>query len=118
MDQDPLTGTIPPFPFMSGMPMFTVPVFSPFPVPIGPFPGPLAPVFDPSSMTMGMPGVVKQEQLDQFQKAVLEAQKQQLTNSKKYIAEVAKSLDQALVKIDEEIGKIEKRSSEKREKRS
>ena len=108
MNQDPLSGAIPSFPFMPNVPFFPTPFFSPFSMPVGPF--------DPASM-MGMPGMLRPEQLDQIQRAVLESQKQQLTQFKKYVAEFAKSLDQTLVKIDEEIGKIEKRSSEKREKR-
>lgn len=117
MDQNPFFGTMAPFPFMPGMPMIIAPspFFSPFSMPMGPFSGPMVPIFDPVSLTMGAAGIGKQE-LDQMQRAVLENQKQQLTQLKKYVAEYAKSIDQAMVKIDEEIGKMDKPSSDKREK--
>jgi hypothetical protein len=66
-----------------------------------------------SLLPFSFPGYVRPEMVTEMQKAALQNQQQQLSQLKAYIAEYAKSIDDALAKIEEEIEKTTKQESKK-----
>ncbi len=91
------------FPFGFTQPMFMAPFLT-----MGPLPFTPAQPFGMMGPPFGVPfmGMPTAEQREEFSLAILNSQKQQITQMREYFQECLKSLDASLEALDQEVSKI------------